>query len=101
PEQRIPRVPAISRPSPAPRAPRPSAGWTAPARTRGPRSAIALVLSVVVAAAGGGVASASPRPVGLNAPIHAFAWPLDAPPNDPYFVLQTDLAPIGVAAAWT
>src|SRR6202008_4544081 len=26
---------------------------------------------------------------------------LDAPPNDPYFGLQTDLTPIGVSAAWT
>jgi subtilisin family serine protease len=26
---------------------------------------------------------------------------VDAPPNDPYFTLQTDLAPIGLASAWS
>ena len=68
---------------------------------RGLRSAVALALSVVVAMAGVGVASAAPQPDWLDAPIRAFGWPVDGPPNDPYFNLQTDLAPIGMAAAWT
>lgn len=74
--------------------------WRMPA-ARGLRSAVALVLSLVVAIAGVGVASAAPEPDWLDAPIRAFGWPVDGPPNDPYFNLQTDLAPIGMAAAWT
>ena len=65
------------------------------------RSLGALVLSVLLALPGVAAASAAPTPTGLDAPIRAFGWPADATPNDPYFGIQTDLAPIGVAAAWT
>jgi subtilisin family serine protease len=56
---------------------------------------------VLLALPGVAAASAAPTPTGLDAPIRAFGWPVDAAPNDPYFATQTDLAPIGVAAAWT
>ncbi len=62
--------------------------------------AAALGLSALVAVAGIG-AVAAPSPSGLLAPIRAFAWPTDGPPNDALFSLQTNLDPIGVPAAWT
>ncbi|HEX5148453.1 MAG TPA: S8 family serine peptidase [Candidatus Limnocylindrales bacterium] len=65
------------------------------------RATVALVLSAVLAIAGVAGTWAAPRPAGLDAPIRAFGWPSDGVPNDPYFGLQTDLAPIGVGAAWT
>jgi subtilisin family serine protease len=61
----------------------------------------ALVLSVLLALPGVAAASAAPTPTGLDSPVRAFGWPADAVPNDPYFGVQTDLASIGVAAAWT
>ena len=91
----------LSHPSQVPPSPRSARAWPATRSGRGLRGAVAFVLSALVAITGVGVAWAAPRPVGLDAPIRAFGWPLDAPPNDPYFSLQTDLAPIGVAAAWT
>jgi subtilisin family serine protease len=98
------RITLVTTPSRQPQAPRRRASpGSRPMRRaiRGLRGAVALVLSIVVALAGVGIAWAAPGPIGLDAPIHAFAWPFDAPPNDHYFGLQTELAPIGVAAAWT
>lgn len=71
------------------------------AASRGLRATAALVLSALVAIAGVAGTWAAPLPAGLDAPIRAFDWPADGTPNDPYFGLQTDLAPIGVAAAWS
>lgn len=65
------------------------------------RALAALLLSILLATSGAAAASAAPVASGLGAPIHAFGWPADGTPNDPYFGLQTDLAPIGVAAAWS
>lgn len=75
----------------------------APPRTWSPvlRALGALALSVLLALPGVAPASAASRPTGLDAPIRAFGWPTDALPDDPYFDVQTDFAPIGVAAAWT
>lgn len=61
----------------------------------------ALVLSVLLALPAIAAASGAPASTGLDAPIRAFGWPTDASPDDPYFGVQTDLAPIGVPAAWT
>jgi subtilisin family serine protease len=69
--------------------------------TRGLRALGALALSILLALPGVAAASAAQPPTGLDSPIRAFAWPSDAVPNDPFFGVQTDLAPIGVAAAWT
>lgn len=60
-----------------------------------------LLLSAVLAIGAVAGTWAAPLPSGLDAPIRAFAWPVDSPPNDPGFLQQTDLEPIGVAAAWT
>jgi len=70
------------------------------ARRRLPALAAALGLSALLAVAGIG-AVAAPSPSGLHAPIRAYAWPSDGPPNDALFSLQTNLDPIGVPAAWT
>ncbi len=66
--------------------------------------AAALGLSALVAMAGvvagvGAVAAAPPS--GLHAPIRALGWPTDGPPNDALFSLQTNLATVGVPAAWS
>ena len=65
------------------------------------RTPAAFVLSAVLAIVGVAGTWAAPLQAGLDAPIRAFGWPTDGVPNDPYFGLQTDLAPIGVGAAWT
>jgi subtilisin family serine protease len=73
----------------------------APHRTgRRLRGGLALALAAVVAIASVAGAWAAPLPNPLLAPIRAFGWPADAPPNDPYYGIQTDLVSIGVAAAW-
>jgi subtilisin family serine protease len=63
------------------------------------RAVAALLLAVLLATGGGAVASAATSASGLDAPIHAFDWPTDAP-NDTYYGIQTDLGAIGVPAAW-
>ena len=68
---------------------------------RGLRTGIAIVLAALLAIGTVAGTWAAQVPSGLDAPIHAFGWPADAPPNDPGFGQQTDLAPIGVASAWT
>ena len=70
-------------------------------RRHGFRGLSALILALFLAIPGVGAASAAPLQQGLDAPIRAFAWPLDGAPNDPYFAVQTDLLPIGAPAAWT
>lgn len=80
----------------------PAPGATAPrSKSRGLRALGALALAVLLAIPGVAGASAAPPPTGLDSPIRAFGWPTDAAPNDPYFGMQTDLAPIDVAAAWS
>jgi subtilisin family serine protease len=64
------------------------------------RTTTAVVLSAVLALAGVAGTWAAPPPAWLHAPLRAFGWPVDGLPNDPYITLQTDLAPIGVGAAW-
>jgi subtilisin family serine protease len=64
------------------------------------RATAALLLSGLLAIAAVGGTWAAPLAVGLDAPTRAFDWPADGAPNDPYFGLQADLLPIGVAAAW-
>jgi subtilisin family serine protease len=59
----------------------------------------ALFLSILLATGGVAAVSAAPVASGLDAPIYAFDWPASAP-DDTYFGVQTDLAPIGVPAAW-
>ncbi|MHB8399906.1 MAG: S8 family peptidase [Candidatus Limnocylindrales bacterium] len=64
---------------------------------------LAVVLAGAVAGMGpvGSVSAAvfaAPRVI--DAPIHAFGWPVSGTPNDPLFARQTDLATIGVPAAW-
>jgi subtilisin family serine protease len=82
--------------------PAPALGPALPqARSRGLRAVAALALAILLALPGTAATWAAPRPTGLDAPIRAFGWPTDAAPNDPYFGVQTDLVPIGVAAAWT
>ena len=63
------------------------------------RAAAALLLALLLATGGAAAASAAPVASGLDAPIHAFDWPANAP-DDTYFGVQTDLTPIGVPAAW-
>jgi subtilisin family serine protease len=77
--------------------------------SRRPFATIGLALSVILSGLAGATSAAAAgerppfglAPAGLDAPIRAFGWPADAPPNDPLFTVQTDLAPIGVASAWT
>jgi subtilisin family serine protease len=86
-----------SRPEPAP-----ALGPALPrTRSRGLRAVAALALAILLAVPGTAATRAAPQATGLDAPIRAFGWPVDAAPNDPYFGVQTDLVPIGVAAAWT
>ena len=86
-----------SRPEPAP-----ALGPALPRiRSRGLRAVAALALAILLAVPGTAATWAAPQPMGLDAPIRAFGWPTDAAPNDPFFGVQTDLVPIGVAAAWT
>jgi subtilisin family serine protease len=89
----------------APLEPRQPARHPIPSRARpashGLRALAALLLSALIATVGVAGTWAAPLPAGLEAPIRAFAWPVDGAPNDPYFGLQTDLPPIGVAAAWS
>jgi serine protease len=73
---------------------------TGPAHARWLRGAAALLLALLLAVPTAASTTASPRSIGLDAPIRAFGWPLDAAPNDPYFGVQTDLLPIGAVAAW-
>ena len=74
---------------------------------RRPLATLGLALAVMLSGLPGATAvsaatgATGPVPAGLDAPIRAFGWPLDAPPNDPLFAVQTDLGPIGVASAWT
>ena len=100
-EDRIsPVIPAQRR---SPQTPLPDLSFIASLRrssTRRLRAAAAVTLAALLAVAGVAGTWASPLPVGLDAPIRAFAWPVDGTPNDPYYNLQTDLAPIGVNAAW-
>lgn len=65
------------------------------------RGLAALLVALLLTLPAVAVASAASLQAGLDAPIRAFAWPFDASPNDPYFGSQTDLVPIGVAAAWS
>jgi len=65
------------------------------------------LLAVVVAGALAGVgplstvsAAGFAGPRLIDAPLHAFGWPASGSPNDPLFARQTDLATIGVPAAW-
>lgn len=69
-------------------------------RSRPLRTAAALVLSIALAMVGVIGTWAAPSADWLDAPIRAFGWPVDAPPNDPYFGIQTDLRPIDVGTAW-
>ena len=71
-----------------------------PTQSRPLRTAAALALSVALAVVGVAATWAAPLPAWLDAPIKAFGWPVDGPPNDPYYGLQTDLSPIGVGSAW-
>ena len=64
------------------------------------RGGLALALAAIVAIASVAGAWAAPIPNPRDAPIRAFGWPADGPPNDPYYGIQTDLVSIGVAAAW-
>ena len=78
---------------------------TSPSRSRlGPNRALSVTLSAAVAVllcVGPTSASlAAPASISAPAPVHLFGWPGSGAPNDPYFTYQTDLAPIGVAAAW-
>ena len=66
----------------------------------------ALLLSVLMAfgslalgATAALAATAAPLDAGLDAPIHAFDWPLTAP-DDPYFGNQIDLSAIALPPAW-
>jgi serine protease len=69
--------------------------------TRRPlRIASAIALSIGLALVGVVGTWAAPAPAWLDAPIRAFDWPVDGPPNDPYFGLQSDLAVIDVGSAW-
>lgn len=68
--------------------------------SHGLRAIAALLFSGLLAIGAVGGTWAAPAAAGLDAPIRAFDWPSDGAPNDPYFGLQADLAPIGVAAAW-
>ncbi|MEX1168605.1 MAG: S8 family serine peptidase [Chloroflexota bacterium] len=82
--------------------PAPSFGPSLPRTpSRGLRAVGALILAILLAVPGTAGTWAAPQPTGLDAPIRAFGWPTDGVPNDPYFGIQTDLVPIGVAAAWT
>ncbi len=69
--------------------------------SRARRATTAALLAAVVAIGSVGGAWAAAPPSGLDAPIRAFGWPSDGAPNDPLFGLQSDLAAIGVAPAWT
>ncbi len=69
--------------------------------SRGRRAMVALLLSGLVAIGAVGGTWAAPLATGLDAPIRAFGWPTDGSPDDPFFGIQTDLVPIGVASAWT
>jgi serine protease len=64
------------------------------------RGGLAMALAAIVAIVSVAGAWAAPLPNPLDAPIRAFGWPVDGPPNDPYYGIQTDLVSIGVAAAW-
>jgi serine protease len=98
-KDRIPIV-TFARPEPLQSA---RAGTTPapPHGSRGLRATAALVLSALLAIGAAAGTWAAPLPAGLDSPIRAFGWPADGSPNDPYFELQTDLAPIGVAGAWS
>ena len=68
---------------------------------RGTRGLAAFVVALLAVFGGPAGTWAAPVASALDAPVRAFGWPADAAPNDPYFELQGDLAPIGVPAAWT
>jgi subtilisin family serine protease len=70
-------------------------------RSKHPIRAVAIAVALLLASGALGVTSAAPLPAGLDAPIRAFGWPADGWPNDPFYNLQADLGPIGVASAWT
>lgn len=81
----------------------PAPGAVPPAVARRPVHALratAVALVVLLATGALGVTSAAPLPAGLDAPIRAFGWPADGQPNDPFYGLQADLAPIGMPSAW-
>ncbi len=65
-----------------------------------------LVLVVLLGSGGtaGGLAVASaiaaPAAIPMDVPLHTFGWPTSGVPSDTLFSRQTDLAPIGVTAAW-
>lgn len=80
---------------------RPALPSATPRSRHGIRALAAVALSLVVAIGGVGGTLAGPGSTALDAPIRAFGWPADGVPNDAYFGLQGDLAPIGVPAAWT
>jgi subtilisin family serine protease len=69
--------------------------------SHGVRTAVAFVMSAVIAIAAVAGVWAAPLPDPFDAPIRAFDWPADGSPNDPYYGIQTDLAAIGLASAWT
>ena len=60
---------------------------------------VALAALLCVGATAGSLAA--PSIISAAEPMHVFGWPSSGAPNDPYFSYQTDLTPIGVAAAWT
>jgi subtilisin family serine protease len=81
--------------------PTPTAASAAPRASRGLTAGVAFTLSAILAIASVAGAWAAPVPNPLDEPIRAFGWPVDGPPNDPYYGIQTDLAPIGVTSAWS
>ena len=62
--------------------------------------ALAALLGVGGSASALASGLAAPAPISTYAPLHAFGWPASGVPNDPLFASQTDLAPIGLKAAW-